>query len=185
MITIVVRPNVTCCWSPGWRFGHVSGLIEAAWGHHENDVIHNKSLAGFLSTSEKQVKQTSSDNKVLHDEVAKELEAPPSNLIWTGHGNDCHGTNVQDPYLYTFIRDFHIKMASLLGLTPLPLLGRMHNSLVKPFFFCRTCVSTWPSLLFPQVLSGSFPVPTLYPLTALISPLSTLPLLIPTPLVVL
>jgi len=38
---------------------------------------------------------TSSDNKVLH--VAKELEAPPCNLIWTGLGNDCHGANVQNP----------------------------------------------------------------------------------------
>jgi len=55
---------------------------------------------------------TSSDNKVLHDEVAKESEAPPCNLIWTGLGNDCHGANGQDPYLYTFIRGFHIKMLS-------------------------------------------------------------------------
>jgi len=89
---------------------------------------------------------TSSDNKVLHDEVAKELEAPPCNLIWTGLGNNCHGANVQDPYLFTFVRGFHIKMASLLGLTPLPLLDRLHNSLVKPILFSPLLQNLWSHL---------------------------------------
>jgi len=99
---------------------------------------------------------TSSDNKILHDEVVEELEAPPCNLIWTGLGNDCHGANVQDPYLYTFIRDFHIKMASLLGLTPLPLLGRLHNSLVKPIFFSPLLQNLWSHLAVLAVPAGTF-----------------------------
>jgi len=100
--------------------------------------LHNCNLDNSLSTELHATVTdflTSSDKKVLHDEVAKELEVPPCNLIWTGLGIDCYGANVQDPYLYTFIRGFHIKMASLLGLTPLPLLGRLHNSLVQPIFF--------------------------------------------------
>ena len=97
---------------------------------------------------------TSSDNKVLQDEVAKELEAPPCNLIWTGLGNDCHGANVQDPYLFTFIRGFHIKMASLLGLTPLPLLGRLQNSL-KPILFSPLLQNLWSHLAVLAVPAGT------------------------------
>ena len=103
-----------------------------------------------------------SDNKVLHDEVAKELEAPPCNLIWTGLGNDCHGANVQDPYLFTFVCGFHIKMASLLSLTPLPLLGRLHNSLVKPILFSPLLQNLWSHLAVLAVPAGTsclFPYP--------------------------
>ena len=99
---------------------------------------------------------TSSDNKVLHDEVAKEVEVPSCNLIWTGLGNDCHSANVQDPYLYTFIRGFHIKMAYLLGLTPLPLFGRLHNSLVKPIFFSPLLQNLWSRLAVLAVPAGTF-----------------------------
>ena len=97
---------------------------------------------------------TSSDNKVLHDEVVKELEAPPCNLIWTGLGNHCHGANVQDPYLYTFIRSFHFKMAFLLGLTPLLLLDRPHNFLVKPIFFSPLLQRLWTHLAVLAVPVG-------------------------------
>jgi len=108
--------------------------------------LHNCNLDNFLPTEvHASVTDflTSSDNKVLNDEVTKELEAPPCNLIRTGLETDCHGANVQDPYLCTFISGFHIKMASLFGLTPLPLLGRPHNFLLKPVFFSPLLQSLW------------------------------------------
>jgi len=109
---------------PGYEhcYGVLGTMLKGA-----NTVVklHNCNLDNSLST-EVHASVTdflaSSDNKVLHNEVAKEFEAPPCNLIWTRLGNDYHGANVQDPYLYTFIHGFYIKMASLLGLTPLPLL---------------------------------------------------------------
>jgi len=131
---------------------------------------------------------TSSDHKVLHDEIAKELETPPCNLIRTGLGTDCHGANVQDPYLYTFIRGFHMKMASLLGLTLLPLLGRPHNFFVKPIFFSPLLQSLWSHLAVLSVPAGIFwlfPCPHPLPLDCTnFSPLYP-DFAVPTPLAVL
>jgi len=101
---------------PGYE--HCCGVVDNMLKGADTAVkLHNCNLDNSLSTEvHASVTDflTSSDNKVLHDKVAKELEVPPCNLIWTGLGNVCHGANVKDPYLYTFIRGFHIKMASLL-----------------------------------------------------------------------
>jgi hypothetical protein len=143
---------------PGYE--HCCGVVATMLkGANTAVKLHNCNLANSLPTEvHASVTDflTSSDNKVLHDEVAKELEAPPCNLIWTGLGNDCHGANVQDPYLFTFVRGFHIKMASLLGLTPLPLLGRLHNSLVKPIFFSPLLQNLWLHLAVLAVPAGTF-----------------------------
>ena len=66
--------------------------------------------------------------------------------------------------MFTFVRDFHIKMASVLGLTPLPLLGRLHNSLVKPILFSPLLQpeNLWSHLAVLAVPAGSsclFPYP--------------------------
>jgi len=143
---------------PGYEhcYGVVGTMLKGAYTAVK---LHNCNLDNSLSMEvHASVTDflTSSDNKVLHDEVDKELETPPGNLIWTGLGNDCHGANVQDPYLYTFIRGFHIKMASLLGLTQLPLLGRPHNFLVKPIFFSPLLQNLWAHLAVLTIPAGTF-----------------------------
>jgi len=148
---------------PGYE--HWCGVVTTMLrGANTAVKFHNSNLENSLPT-EVHVSVTDfltcSDNKVLHDEVAKELEVPPYNLIWAGLGNDCHGANVQDPYLFTFVRGFHIKVSSLLGLTPLPLFGRLHNSLVKPILFWPLLQKLWSHLtvlVSPPVLPGSVPI---------------------------
>ena len=54
-----------------------------------------------------------------------------------------------------FIRGFHIKMASVLGLTPLPLLDRLHNSLVKPILFSPLLQNLWSHLAVLAVPAGT------------------------------
>jgi len=142
---------------PGYE--HCCGVVATMLKRANTAVkLHNLNLENSLPmTVHASVTDflTSSDNKVLYDEVTKELEAPPCNLIWPGLGNDCHGANVQDQYLFTFFRGFHIKMASLLGLTPLPLLGRLHNSLVKPILISPLLQKLWSHLAVLVVPAGT------------------------------
>jgi len=81
---------------PGYE--HCCGVVATMLkGANTAVKLHNRNLENSLPmTVYASVTDflTSSDNKVLHDEVAKELEAPPYNLIWPGLGYDCHGANV-------------------------------------------------------------------------------------------